>query len=129
MRYVKHAEILPGPKLQTPPQLSLRRPFLLSHKSLSCHVFKPLLLEPSPIFLPSFGPQKKIPTPPLQLFSPLALSFSRSFYSQPSPTLCIPVQSGRPPISLIPGVVRRIIMIENHPKLLPGRGLHICLID
>ena len=62
--------------------------------------------------------------------SPLLPFFllSRLSSSTPSPTLCS-LSNLAAPISLIPGVVRRVIMIEkkNHPKkTFLGGGLQIC---
>ena len=50
------------------------------------------------------------------LFLPDIFSFSRLFFSQPSPPLCL-LSNLAASISLIPGVVKRVIMIQKiHPK-------------
>ena len=99
MRYIKHAEILPGPKLQTPPQLSLRRPFLPSRKSLSCHFFKPLLLKlrtrnSHPGSLPSLQARVSPQLPPFHEISPLFFLFF-FFLTSPPSHLRTPVPSRR----------------------------------
>ena len=68
---------------------------------------------------------------PFLLFSPFSFfspprnrkSLSPKTSSTSSYLLSVFCPIWSPPISLIPGAVRRIIMIENHQKLLPGRGL------
>ena len=96
-----------------------RGPYLnipLRHLPLS-RLNLPCALSPFFLFLP-FLPLAIFPFPPFS-------------FLQPSPTLCS-FSNLAAPISLIPGVVRRVIMIEKNPpqKLLPGRGSTIpyCII-
>ena len=96
-----------------------RGPYLnipLRHLPLS-RLNLPCALSPFFLFLP-FLPLAIFPFPPFS-------------FLQPSPTLCS-FSNLAAPISLIPGVVRRVIMIEKNPpqKLLPGRGFTIpyCII-